>query len=100
MGIQLSDLVENIVGKEEIAHYEQFEFELQFILSSINALDMDNPVFSLHGEGLTVIFSGCFTCASEQGLRVFNVDPLTQKLCLGKCCVVVDISVLQTARTF
>ena len=24
MGIQLSDLVENIVGKEEIAHYEQF----------------------------------------------------------------------------
>ena len=24
MGIQLSDLVENIAGKEEIAHYEQF----------------------------------------------------------------------------
>ena len=24
MGIQLSDLVENIVGKEETAHYEQF----------------------------------------------------------------------------
>ena len=24
MEIQLSDLVENIVGKEEIAHYEQF----------------------------------------------------------------------------
>ena len=24
MGIQLSGLVENIVGKEEIAHYEQF----------------------------------------------------------------------------
>ena len=24
MGIQLSDLVANIVGKEEIAHYEQF----------------------------------------------------------------------------
>ena len=24
MGIQLSDLVENIVGKEEIACYEQF----------------------------------------------------------------------------
>ena len=24
MGIQLSDLVENIVGKEEIARYEQF----------------------------------------------------------------------------
>ena len=24
MGILLSDLVENIVGKEEIAHYEQF----------------------------------------------------------------------------
>ena len=24
MGIQLSDLVENIVGKEEIALYEQF----------------------------------------------------------------------------
>ena len=24
MGIQLSDRVENIVGKEEIAHYEQF----------------------------------------------------------------------------
>ena len=24
MGIQLSDLVENIVGKEEIAHWEQF----------------------------------------------------------------------------
>ena len=26
MGIQLSDRVENIVGKEEIAHYEQFVF--------------------------------------------------------------------------
>ena len=24
MGVQLSDLVENIVGKEEIARYEQF----------------------------------------------------------------------------
>ena len=24
MGIQLSDLLENIVGKEEIARYEQF----------------------------------------------------------------------------
>ena len=24
MGIQLSDLVENIVGKEEIANYQQF----------------------------------------------------------------------------
>ena len=24
MGIQLSDLVENILGKGEIAHYEQF----------------------------------------------------------------------------
>ena len=24
MGIQLSDLLENIVGKGEIAHYEQF----------------------------------------------------------------------------
>ena len=24
MGIQVSDRVENIVGKEEIAHYEQF----------------------------------------------------------------------------
>ena len=24
MGIQFSDLVENIAGKEEIAHYEQF----------------------------------------------------------------------------
>ena len=24
IGIELSDLVENIVGKEEIAHYEQF----------------------------------------------------------------------------
>ena len=24
MGIQLSDLVENVVGKGEIAHYEQF----------------------------------------------------------------------------
>ena len=26
MGIQLSDLVENIVGKEEIARHEQFLF--------------------------------------------------------------------------
>ena len=28
-GIQLSDLVENIVGKEEIVHYEQFLLFLQ-----------------------------------------------------------------------
>ena len=26
MGIQLSDLVENIIGKEEIARYQQFLF--------------------------------------------------------------------------
>ena len=29
MGVQLSDLIENIVGKEEIAHYEQFLLFLQ-----------------------------------------------------------------------
>ncbi|XP_052762582.1 WD repeat domain phosphoinositide-interacting protein 4-like [Mya arenaria] len=26
---------------------------------------------------------GCFTCASEFGLRIYNVDPLVQKLCLN-----------------
>lgn len=26
---------------------------------------------------------GCFTCASESGLRIYNVDPLAQKLCLN-----------------
>ena len=30
MGIQLSDSEENIVGKEEIAHYEQFLLFPQF----------------------------------------------------------------------
>ena len=30
MGIQLSDRVENIVGKGEIAHYEQFLLFPQF----------------------------------------------------------------------
>ncbi|KAL4239273.1 WD repeat domain phosphoinositide-interacting protein 4 [Mactra antiquata] len=26
---------------------------------------------------------GCFTCSSESGLRIYNVDPLAQKLCLN-----------------
>ena len=40
MGIQLSDLVENIAGKKEIAHYKQFLLFPQCFqkLSVINAL--------------------------------------------------------------
>ena len=40
MGIQLSDLVENIVGREEIARYEQFLFFQQCFqkLSVVDAL--------------------------------------------------------------
>ena len=40
MGIQLSDSVENVVGKEEIARYEQFLFFPQCFekLSVIDAL--------------------------------------------------------------
>ncbi|XP_046566533.1 WD repeat domain phosphoinositide-interacting protein 4-like [Haliotis rubra] len=30
---------------------------------------------------------GCFTCATESGLRIYNVDPLTQKLSQGVECV-------------
>ena len=39
MGIQLSDLVENIVGNGEIAHYEQFLHFPQFFqkLSVVDA---------------------------------------------------------------
>ena len=39
MGIQLSDLVENIVGKEEIARNEQFLLFLQYFqkLSVVDA---------------------------------------------------------------
>ena len=41
MGIQFSDRVENIVGKKEIALYEQFLFYLQCFqkLSVVNALN-------------------------------------------------------------
>lgn len=28
--------------------------------------------------------AGCFTVATESGLRIYNVEPLTQKLFLGK----------------
>ena len=40
MGIQFSDLVENIVGKEEIAHYEHFLLFPQCFqkLSDVDAL--------------------------------------------------------------
>lgn len=27
---------------------------------------------------------GCFTCATETGLKIYNVEPLTQKLTLGQ----------------
>ena len=38
MGIQLSDLVENIVGKEEIARYEQF-FIVQQCFQKLSVVD-------------------------------------------------------------
>ena len=44
MGIQLSDLVENIVGKEEIAHYEQFLLFPQCFLK-LSAVDASKWVF-------------------------------------------------------
>ena len=52
MGKQWSDLVENIVGKEEIAHYEQFLLFPQFFqkLSVVDAskwLSVEKRVNSL-----------------------------------------------------
>ena len=32
----------------------------------------------------TFIFAGCFTCSMESGFRVYNVEPLTEKLHQGK----------------
>ena len=45
MGIQLSDLVENIVGREEIARYEQFLlfpqcFQKQSVVDALKRVSM------------------------------------------------------------
>ena len=50
MGIQLSDLVENIVGKEEIARYEQFLFFPQ-CFQKLSVIDVSNEY--LWSKGLT-----------------------------------------------
>ena len=43
MGIQLSDRVENIMGKEEIAHYERFLLFLQ-CFQKLSVVDASKPV--------------------------------------------------------
>lgn len=31
----------------------------------------------------TVFFAGCFTCCTDAGVRIFNVEPLTEKAHYG-----------------
>ena len=40
MGLQLSDCVENIVGKGEIAHYEPFLFSNYVFKSCLSVVDV------------------------------------------------------------
>ena len=50
MGIRLSDLVENIEGKEEIAHYEQFLLFPQCFKSCLLLMRQNENLWS---KGLT-----------------------------------------------
>ena len=51
MGLQLSDLVEKVVGKEEIAPYEQFPFFPQ-CFQKLSVVDLSNEY--LWSKGLTL----------------------------------------------
>ena len=44
----------------------------------------ENEVFFHTANDFHRSISACFSCASSDGIRVFNVEPLKQKLFLGK----------------
>ena len=46
MGIQLSDCVENIVEKQEIAHYEQFSFSHNVLKSCLMVMHQNEYLWS------------------------------------------------------
>ena len=55
MGIHLSDSVENIVGKGEIARYEQFllfpqYFQKQFVVDVLKRVSMEQSVKGNHSH--------------------------------------------------
>ena len=34
--------------------------------------------------------TGCFACALESGVQIYDVDPLTEKGRIGKCSMLID----------
>ena len=49
MGIQFSDAVENIVGKEEIARYEQFLFFAQCFSKAVCCSCVEMSIYGVKG---------------------------------------------------
>ena len=75
MGIQLSDWVENIVGKGEIARYEQV---LLFSQCFKSCLLLMRQIECLWSKGLTIVFNIVFLTHSL--IHHFETVPKSKKM--------------------
>ena len=82
MGIQLSDVVENIVGKEEIARYEQFLLFTQCFqkLSVVDASKWVSMELRVKGEGFknTSLRKSFNSLPNNEILDLYQVKALTE----------------------
>ena len=68
----------------KICHLADIHVKLTFLIYVLIKIQVRHL-----GRDLLVIlnyFLGCFICATCDGVRIFNVEPLAQKCYLGKKC--------------